>query len=57
VCPGAAPARAEARFALTAFFDHFVHGTVQLEPGFEFENVTTFFEIGPQQLPVVTTGP
>jgi cytochrome P450 len=57
VCPGAALARVEARIALTAFFDHFVHGTVQLAPGFEFENVTTFFEIGPQQLPVVTTEP
>jgi cytochrome P450 len=57
VCPGAALARIEARIALTAFFDHFVHGTVQLAPGFEFENVTTFFEIGPQRLPVVTTEP
>ncbi len=55
VCPGATLARVEARIALTAFFDHFTHGSVQLEPGFEFENVTTFFEIGPQRLPVVTT--
>jgi cytochrome P450 len=54
VCPGAALARIEARVALTAFFDHFVHGTVQLAPGFEFENVSTFFEIGPKHLPVVT---
>jgi cytochrome P450 len=55
VCPGATLARVEARIALTAFFDHIVHGTVQLEPGFEFENVSTFFEIGPRCLPVVTT--
>ena len=57
VCPGAALARVEARVALTAFFDHFVHGTVHLEPGYEFENVTTFFEVGPRRLPVVTTEP
>ncbi len=55
VCPGAALARVEARLALTAFFDHFVHGSVALEPGYEFENVSTFFEIGPRRLPVVTT--
>lgn len=55
VCPGASLARVEARVAITAFLDHFVAGTVQLEPGYEFDNVGTFFEIGPRRLPVVTT--
>ena len=52
VCPGATLARVEARIALTAFFDQFPPGAVRLAPGFEFENVPTFFEVGPRELPV-----
>jgi cytochrome P450 len=52
VCPGAALARTEARIAITAFLDRFPPGAVRLAPGYEFENVPTFFEIGPRALPV-----
>ena len=53
VCPGATLARAVARIGIQAFFDHFPAGAVSLEPGFAFENVSTFFEVGPRSLPVV----
>ena len=52
VCPGATLARVVARVGLRAYFDRFPQGTVRLVPGFEFENVPTFFEIGPRRLPV-----
>lgn len=53
VCPGATLARAVARIGIQAFFDRFPAGSVSLEPGFVFENVSTFFEVGPRRLPVV----
>jgi cytochrome P450 len=52
VCPGAALARTETRIAITAFLDTFPSGAIRLAPGFEFENVPTFFECGPRALPV-----
>jgi cytochrome P450 len=52
VCPGATLARAVARVGIRAFLDRFGGGRVVLEPGYQFENVTTFFEIGPRRLPV-----
>ena len=52
VCPGAALARVVARIGITAFLDTFPSGSVRLTRGFEFENVPTFFEIGPRRLPV-----
>ncbi|MGH9026150.1 MAG: cytochrome P450 [Acidimicrobiia bacterium] len=52
VCPGASLARVVARAGLEAFFDHFPPGTVQLQAGYEFENVPTFFECGPRRLPI-----
>jgi cytochrome P450 len=55
VCPGAALARVEARIGLEAFLDRFPAGSVRLAPGYEFENVPTFFEIGPRRLSVVTS--
>jgi len=54
VCPGAALARAEARIAVAAFLERFPQGSIRLEPGYEFENVPTFFECGPRELPVET---
>jgi cytochrome P450 len=54
VCPGAALARVVARIGITTFLDRFPPGTVRLEDGYEFENVPTFFEIGPRRLPVAT---
>jgi cytochrome P450 len=57
VCPGAALARTVALVGLRTFFGRFPPGTVRLEPGFEFENVPTFFEVGPRRLPVkIVTG-
>ena len=56
VCPGAALARIVARIGITAFLDRFPHGSVSLAPGYEFENVPTFFEIGPRRLPVEVGG-
>jgi cytochrome P450 len=53
VCPGATLARVVARIGVEAFFDHFPAGSVTLEPGFEFEQVPTFFEHGPRRLPIV----
>jgi cytochrome P450 len=52
VCPGAALARIVARIGITAFLDRFPPGAVRLVAGYEFENVPTFFEIGPRRLPV-----
>jgi cytochrome P450 len=54
VCPGAALARTVARIGIAAFVDRFPPGSVHLADGYEFENVPTFFEIGPQRLPVET---
>jgi cytochrome P450 len=56
VCPGAALARIVARIGITAFLDRFAEGSVRLAPDYEFENVPTFFEIGPRRLPVETAG-
>jgi cytochrome P450 len=52
VCPGAALARVVARIGIATFLDRFPSGSVRLADGFEFENVPTFFEIGPRRLPV-----
>ncbi len=46
-------ARIVARIALDTFLDTFPTGGVRLEPGFTFENVPTYFEIGPRRLPVL----
>jgi cytochrome P450 len=54
VCPGAALARVVARIGIAAFLDRFPPGIVRLADGYEFENVPTFFEIGPRRLPVET---
>jgi cytochrome P450 len=54
VCPGAALARVVARIGIATFLERFSPGTVQLAEGYEFENVPTFFEIGPRRLPVDT---
>jgi cytochrome P450 len=53
VCPGASLARTVARVGIRAFLDHFPAGSARLADGYEFENVTTFFEQGPRRLPVV----
>ena len=55
VCPGAALARTVARIGIRTFLDRFPAGTIRLEPGFEFENVPTYFERGPKRLPVELT--
>jgi cytochrome P450 len=55
VCPGAALARAVARIGIRTFLDRFPSGTIRLAPGFEFENVPTYFERGPKRLPVEVT--
>ncbi len=55
VCPGAALARIVARIGIAAFLDRFPAGSVRIADGYEFENVPTFFEIGPRRLPVETT--
>ncbi|MGH9051182.1 MAG: cytochrome P450 [Acidimicrobiia bacterium] len=55
VCPGAALARVVARIGIAALLDRFPPGSVRLAPGYEFENVPTFFEIGPRRLPVEVT--
>jgi cytochrome P450 len=52
VCPGASLARAVAYAGIGAFFDRFPEGSIRLAPGFEFENVPTYFERGPAQLVV-----
>jgi 2-hydroxy-5-methyl-1-naphthoate 7-hydroxylase len=54
VCPGAALARIVARIGIATFLDRFAPGSVRLAADFEFENVPTFFEIGPRRLPVDT---
>jgi cytochrome P450 family 142 subfamily A polypeptide 1 len=55
VCPGASLARAVAYTGVRAFLDHFPEGSVRLAPDFVWENVPTYFEIGPKSLPIVTT--
>jgi cytochrome P450 len=57
VCPGASLARAVAYAGIGAFLDRFPPGTVRLAPGFEFENVPTYFERGPRRLPIELTQP
>ena len=54
VCPGASLARVVARVGVRALLDRFLPGSLRLAPGFEWENVPTFFEIGPRALPVET---
>jgi cytochrome P450 len=56
VCPGAALARVVARIAIATFLDRFSEGSLRLAPDYEFENVPTFFEIGPRRLPVEIGG-
>jgi cytochrome P450 len=55
VCPGATLARAVARIGIGTVLDRFASGELQLEPGFVFEQVPTYFEHGPRRLPVVRT--
>jgi cytochrome P450 len=55
VCPGATLARAVARIGVDAVLDTFAPGELQLEPGFVFEQVPTYFEHGPRRLPVRRT--
>jgi cytochrome P450 len=55
VCPGATLARAVARIGVTAVLDRFAPASLQLEPGFTFEQVPTYFEHGPRRLPVIQT--
>ena len=54
VCPGAALARIVARIGIAAFLERFPPGSVRLAADYEFENVPTFFEIGPRRLPIDT---
>jgi len=54
VCPGAGMARVVARIGIAAFLDRFPPGSVRLADDYEFENVPTFFEIGPRRLAVDT---
>jgi cytochrome P450 len=54
VCPGAAMARIVARIGIATFLERFPPGSVRLAEDYEFENVPTFFEIGPRRLPVDT---
>ena len=56
VCPGATLARAVARIGVGAVLDRFAPGELQLESGFQFEQVPTYFEHGPRRLPVVRAG-
>jgi cytochrome P450 len=53
VCPGATLARAVARIGVEAVLEQFAPGALQLEAGFTFEQVPTYFEHGPRRLPVV----
>jgi cytochrome P450 len=53
VCPGATLARAVARIGVETVLDRFGPGELQLEPGFVFEQVPTYFEHGPRRLPVL----
>jgi cytochrome P450 len=57
VCPGASLARTVARVGVEAFLDHFPAGSVRLTPGYEFENVSTYFECGPRRLPIEPAPP
>jgi hypothetical protein len=53
VCPGATLARVVAHAGIEEFFAKFAAGAVALAPDHRFENVSTFFEIGPRRLPIV----
>jgi cytochrome P450 len=57
VCPGASLARRVAQLGVRSFLRHFPAGSVRLVAGYRFENVPTYFECGPRQLPVETTRP
>ncbi len=57
VCPGASLARTVARLGVEAFLRRFSPGSVRLTPGYQFENVPTYFECGPRRLPVETGRP
>src|SRR5439155_25513251 len=54
VCPGAALARIVARIGIGTLVDRFPPGSVRLAAGYEFDNVPTFFEVGPRRLPVAS---
>ncbi|MCZ7527860.1 MAG: cytochrome P450 [Acidimicrobiia bacterium] len=56
VCPGANLARTVARVGIAALLRRFPAGSLALAPGYELENVPTFFECGPARLPIETTG-
>ena len=57
VCPGATLARLVARIGIESFLERFPVGSVRLAPDYAYENVATFFECGPAQLPVETAVP
>ena len=46
--------RIVARIGIATFLERFPPGSVRLAEDYEFENVPTFFEIGPRRLPVDT---
>jgi len=52
VCPGAAVARAVARVGIGVLLERYA--TLRAAPGYRFENVPTYFEIGPKALPIET---
>jgi cytochrome P450 len=52
VCPGATLARTVARIGMDSLLDAFPAGTLRLAGDYRFENVPTFFEVGPRRLPV-----
>jgi cytochrome P450 family 130 len=52
VCPGAAVARAVARVGIGVLLERFPPGTLRAAPGYRFENVPTYFEVGPRKLPI-----
>ncbi len=56
VCPGAAVARTVARVGIGVLLERFRPGTLRAAPGYRFENVSTYFEVGPRTLPI-TAGP
>lgn len=55
VCPGAAVARAVARVGIEVLLERYPPGTLRAVPGYRFENVSTYFEIGPRSLPIAVT--
>jgi cytochrome P450 len=54
VCPGANLARTVAHLGVEALFARFPAGAVRAAPDYEYVNVPTFFECGPQHLRVET---